>query len=175
MGPDFVKKAFIWAHEIDPNAKLYICDYDFLGNEQDNKGKADLMYNLVIELLNDNVPIGGVAEQCHIGLEYSQDMNYYSQTMDRFGNLGLDFQITECTIQIKDGTGNKTERLQKQADLLTEILQICLTKSYFTGFSFWGFVDSHTYLPEDEYPVLFDKDYNPKLSYFAVYNAFKNN
>jgi len=25
MGTDFVKKAFTWAHEIDPNAKLYIC------------------------------------------------------------------------------------------------------------------------------------------------------
>ena len=177
MGPDFVKKAFTWAHEADPDAKLYMCDYDFLGNETDNKGKADLLYGLVTELKNANVPIHGVAEQCHLDIDPSmgyQDMNYYSTTMDRFGNLGLEFQITECTIAIKNGEGSLSERLQEQANLLTKILGVCKTKPYFKGFSFWGFVDSHTYLDETEYPVLFDKDYNPKPSYFAVYDALKN-
>jgi len=177
MGTDFVKKAFIRAHENDPNAKLYICDYDFLGNAADNQGKADLLYNLITELLNDGVPIHGVAEQCHLDTDPDmgyQDMNYYSTTMDRFGNLGLDFQITECTIAIKNGEGDLTERLQKQADILSDIIKLCKTKSYFTGFSFWGFVDSHTYLDENEYPVLFDKNYEPKPSYFSTYNALKN-
>ncbi len=178
MGTDFVKKAFTWAHETDPNAKLYICDYDFLGNAKDNQGKADLIYNLVTELLNDNVPIQGVAEQCHLDTDPemgNQDMTYYSTTMDKFGNLGLDLPITECTIAIKNGQGSLDERLQGQADILTDIIGVCKTKSYFTGFSFWGFVDTHTYLDENEYPVLFDKNYKPKSSYFAVYNALKNN
>ncbi len=177
MGPDFVKKAFTWAHEADPDAKLYICDYDFLGNETDNKGKADLLYDLVTELLNDNIPIHGVAEQCHLDINPDmghQDMSYYSTTMDRFGNLGLEFQITECTIAIKNGVGSLNERLQEQANILTNIIGVCKTKPYFKGLSFWGFVDSHTYLDESEYPVLFDRYYNPKPSYFAVYNALKN-
>lgn len=176
MGADFVEKAFTWAHEIDPNAKLYICDYDFLGNETDNKAKADLLYVLITELLNNNIPIHGVAEQLHLDTDPemgNQDMNYYSTTMDRFGNLGLDFQITECTIAIKNGVGNLDERLQNQADILSEIIGVCKTKSYFKGFSFWGFVDTHTYLDENEYPVLFDKNYEPKPCYFAIYNELK--
>lgn len=174
MGPDFVQKAFRWAHHADPNAKLYICDYDFLGNESDNSGKADLLYNLVTELLKQKVPIHGVAEQCHLDIDEkmgSQDMNYYSTTMDRFGNLGLDFQITECTIALKSGKEDLETKLRKQASILRDIVNICKTKGYFTGFSFWGFVDSHTYLDAKEYPVLFDKNYNPKPSYFAVYNS----
>jgi endo-1,4-beta-xylanase len=177
MGIDFAKKAFTWAHEIDKNAKLYICDYDFLGNETDNKGKADLLYELVTELLNDNVPIHGVAEQCHLDTNPEmghQDMNYYSTTMDRFGNLGLDFQITECTIAIKNGVGSLDERLQEQANILADIMSVCLTKPYFTGFSFWGFVDTHTHLDKKEYPLLFDKEYKPKLAYFAALNALKS-
>jgi endo-1,4-beta-xylanase len=178
MGTDFVKKAFTWAHETDPNAKLYICEYDFLGNETDNKGKADLLFNFVNELLTDNVPIHGVAEQCHLDTDPemgNQDLAYYSTTMDRFGNLGLDFQITECTIAIKNGDGNLDTRLQEQADILSDIINLCKTKSYFTGFSFWGFVDTHSYLDENEYPLLFDKNYQPKESYFSTYNALKNN
>lgn len=178
MGTDFVKKAFTWAHEIDPTAKLYICDYDFLGNETDNKGKADLLYTLVTELLNENVPIHGVAEQLHLDTDPemgNQDMNYYSSTMDRFGNLGLDFQITECTIAIKNGVGNLDERLQVQADILSDVIKLCKTKDYFTGFSFWGFVDTHSHLQENEYPLLFDKNYEPKPAYFSTYNALKDN
>ncbi len=177
MGADFVKKAFIWAHAADPDAKLYICDYDFLGNAGDNKSKADLLFELVTELINDGVPIHGVAEQCHLDTDPDmgyQDMNYYSLTMDRFGSLGLYFQITECTIAIKNGVGSLNERLQEQADLLSDIIGVCKTKPYFTGFSFWGFVDTHTFLDRNEYPVLFDKDYKPKPSYFAVFNALKN-
>lgn len=178
MGPDFIKKAFNWAHAADPNAKLYICDYDFLGNEVDNKGKADLLYDLVVELLNDSVPVHGVAEQCHIDTNPemgTQDMDYYSQTMDRFGNLGLDFQITECTIAIKNGSGTLQERLQEQASILSQIIAVCKEKTYFTGFSFWGFVDSHSHLETREYPLLFDRYYYPKASYFATYNALKEN
>jgi len=176
MGPDFVKKAFTWAYEIDSTAKLYICDYDFLGNENDNKGKADLLYNLVTELLNENVPIHGVAEQMHLDTDPemgNQDMNYYSSTMDRFGNLGLDFQITECTISIKNGVGSFDERLQEQADILSDVINLCKTKPYFTGFSFWGFVDTHSHLSADEYPLPFDENYVPKPCYFSVYDALQ--
>jgi endo-1,4-beta-xylanase len=178
MGTDYVKKAFTWAHEADPTAKLYICDYDFLGNETDNKKKADLLFELVNELISNNASIHGVAEQCHIDTDPNMgyhDMSYYSTTMDRFGNLGLDFQITECTIAIKNGVGNLDKRLKEQADILNNLIKLCKTKSYFTGFSFWGFVDTHTYLNKNEFPVLFDKNYNPKPSYFSTYNALKEN
>ncbi|MBK7573423.1 MAG: endo-1,4-beta-xylanase [Bacteroidetes bacterium] len=176
MGPDFVKKAFTWAHQADPSAKLYICEYDFLGNETDNKGKADLLYNLVTELLSDNVPIHGVAEQMHLDTDPEmgfQDLNYYSTTMDRFGNLGLDFQITECTITIKNGVGTLKERLQEQADIIRNVMLLCKTKPYFTGFSFWGFVDTHSHLSADEYPLLFDENYVPKPCYFSVYEVLQ--
>jgi GH35 family endo-1,4-beta-xylanase len=63
------------------------------------------------------VPIHGVAKQCHIPIEYYQNMAYYSTIIDKFGNLGLEFHITECTIEINQaGKGKSAEKLQKQAD-----------------------------------------------------------
>jgi endo-1,4-beta-xylanase len=175
LGPDFVSKAFLWAHEADPDAKLYICEYDFLGNAEDNQGKADLLYQLVTELINAGIPIHGVGEQCHITTDYAQDMNYYSTEMDKYGNLGLDFQITECTVSInEDGTGLTDQKLKKQAQLLKEIVGLCLTKPYFTGFSFWGFTDRHSHLGSNEWPLIFDTQYVPKAAYYAIYDTLEN-
>ncbi len=182
MGSNFVEKAFTWAHEADPDAKLYICEYDFLGNETDNQFKQEHLYQLVSGLVAKNIPIHGVAEQAHLNTEYidnidyytPQDMTYWSDVMDKFANLGLKFEISEMTIEINnDGKGVTSERLDRQAEITKNIMDLIVTKPYVEAVIFWGLTDAHTYLGTDEYPVLFDENYIPKPMYFSVYDALK--
>ncbi|NOZ47724.1 MAG: endo-1,4-beta-xylanase [Chlorobi bacterium] len=182
MGNDFVEKAFTWAHEADPDAKLYICDYDFLGNPVDNQSKQDLMYALVSDLVNKGIPIHGIAEQAHLNTEYiddidyytPQDMNYWSETMDLYADLGLKFEVSEMTIAInEDGKGVNSERLDRQAEICKEIIELCLTKPYVEAVIFWGLTDKYTYLGSNEFPVLFDENYAPKPMYYSIYNTLQ--
>lgn len=182
LGDDFVEKAFTWAHDADPDAKLYICDYDFLGNPVDNQVKQDHMYQLVSALVSKGIHIDGVAEQAHLNTEYidnidyytPQDMDYWSETMDKYANLGLKFEISEMTIAInEDHKGINNEKLERQAEITKEIFELLKTKSYVEAVLFWGLTDAHTYLGSNEAPVLFDDNYVPKPMYFSVYNALK--
>lgn len=174
MGNDFVQKCFEQAHSSDPDAKLYICEYGILGNRPDNQPKTDLMYSLVNQLVSNGVAIDGVAEQCHNVLEDFEDMDFYEEVMESYADLDLKFQISEFTIEINEsGDGKTEEKLQKQAEKVTEIFELCRTKPYVEAIIFWGLTDAHTYLGTNEYPVLFDEDYQPKPAYFAAYNALK--
>lgn len=183
MGVDFVEKAFTWAHDADPEAKLYICEYDFLGNPTDNQAKQDLMYQLVSGLVAKGILIDGIAEQAHLNTEYidnidyytPQDMAYWSKTMDLYADLGLKFEVSEMTIAInEDGKGINAERLDRQAEICKEIIELCKTKPYVEAVIFWGLTDKYTYLGSNEHPVLFDGDYVPKPMYYSVYDAFNN-
>ncbi len=53
IGPDYIAKAFEYAHEADPNMKLFINDY---GMENDGV-KTQAMYELVKKLKDEGVPI----------------------------------------------------------------------------------------------------------------------
>ncbi len=182
LGPDFVKKAFIWAHHADSTARLYICEYDILGNENDNLVKRDYMVQLVTDLINDGVHIDGVAEQAHLTTEYMvnpdyhtpQDMQFWSESIDIFASHGLNFQIPEMTIQINnDKKGLNSERFQRQAQIVKEIMDLLLTKPNVDALIFWGLTDGHNYYGPDEFPLLFDENFVPKPCYFSVYEALQ--
>lgn len=182
MGNDFVEKAFTWAHNADPDAKLYICEYDFLGNLTDNQVKQEHMYQLVSDLVNKGIYIDGIAEQAHLNTEFInnidfytyQDMVFWSETMDKYAALGLKFELSEMTIEINNnGTGITNEKLQRQTEIISEIFELIKTKPYVEAVLFWGVTDAHTYLGSSEAPVLFDKYYVPKPMYYSVYNALK--
>jgi endo-1,4-beta-xylanase len=61
IGEDYIELAFQFAHEADPDAKLFYNDY---GIEFMN-GKSDATYELVSDLLERGIPIHGVGLQAH--------------------------------------------------------------------------------------------------------------
>ena len=60
IGPDYVAKAFEYAHEADPEARLILNEFDA---ERDN-GRSAATQRLVGELRGRGVPIHGVGLQC---------------------------------------------------------------------------------------------------------------
>lgn len=168
-GLGIVADAFRWAHAADPNAKLYLNDYDQLTPG----AKADAQYALVKSLVDQGVPINGVGFQAH------ETLTSIPQTaagqLQRYASLGLDVAITEADVRIR-ATGNpSTESLRNQAMVYRQLVGLCLAQPRCTNFTVWGFSDQWSWvpgsLPGQGWACLLDASLDPKPAYIAVRQA----
>ncbi|RMG09343.1 MAG: hypothetical protein D6728_12860 [Cyanobacteria bacterium J055] len=92
--------------------------------------------------------------------------------MRRFDELGLEVQITEMDVQIQNGTGTESERLQAQAEIYGEMLRVCQVEPNCNTLVMWGFTDAHSWIPSftgnDDAPLIFDESYRPKPAYYEL-------
>ncbi|MGH2563224.1 MAG: endo-1,4-beta-xylanase, partial [Ginsengibacter sp.] len=93
-GPDYIVKAFEYAHEADPNAILFYNDYN---TERPEKRKR--VYKLLKQLVDDHIPINAVGLQGHWSI-YEPSPDELDKTIQEFSSLGLKVQITELDISI---------------------------------------------------------------------------
>ncbi len=170
LGPEFIANAFRFAHEADPNAKLYYNDYGIDGINT----KSNAVYNLVSDLLDDGVPIHGIGLQMHIfNLGSYPGKQSILNNMNRFGQLGLEVYITEADVVINaDQTGLTDEKLSEQATIYREILEACLESPYCSDFALWGITDRYSWIVNhtghDDWPLFLDENYQPKPAWCAV-------
>ncbi len=168
IGPEYVDMAFRWAHEADPQAKLFYGDYMI----EEINHKSDGVYNLVSQLVQRGVPVDGVGIQGHLGLSCLPNLDSLTKNFERFNQLGLDMQFTELDMKIQDGQGSREERLAKQAQAYKDLFQVCLRAKKCTAMLMWGFTDRYTWIAnvtgEVEAPLIFDESYRPKPAYDAI-------
>jgi GH35 family endo-1,4-beta-xylanase len=89
LGPDITRLMAQWAHQGDPEAKLYLNDYDILtGNKL-----ADYLAQ-IRKLLAQGVPIAGIGVQGHLHTD-TFDRNQLKRALDSLGLFGLPVRITE--------------------------------------------------------------------------------
>jgi endo-1,4-beta-xylanase len=165
--PDYLEKAFRFAREADPQAKLFYNDYGAEGWGP----KSDAIYALLKGLKEKGVPLDGVGFQAHLDLNFSPAAVRMAENLERFAKLGLEIHITEMDVRLS-GSAPKAERLAKQADLYQEVLQICLRQPKCKAFTLWGFTDAYSWRAASE-PLIFDADYQPKPAYFASQGALQ--
>ncbi|MGZ3754116.1 MAG: endo-1,4-beta-xylanase [Mucilaginibacter sp.] len=94
-GPDFIEAAFRYAHEADPNAKLYYNDYN-----SEHPVKREKIYKLLKRLVDNHVPIDGVGMQAHWKLN-DPSPEELRKALDEVTSLGLKVQFTELDITIR--------------------------------------------------------------------------
>jgi endo-1,4-beta-xylanase len=177
-GEEVIEKAFIWAHEVDPDAKLFYNDYNL-----EDPVKREKAYQLVKRLKEKGVPIHGIGIQGHWTLSWPTP-KMLEDSIKRFLELGVEVQITEFDISIYyDRNENNNfkvppeDRLEKQARLYKEAFAILRKyKGKVTGVTFWGVADDYTWLffwpvrGREDYPLLFDKNHNPKKAFWEIVN-----
>lgn len=168
IGPEYIAMAFRWAHEADPQARLYYNDYGGEGLGP----KSDAIYGLVQDLIAEKVPIHGVGLQMHVSLGYFPEPQQVAENMARLGDLGVRAQITEMDLRIHDGTGSLDERLDAQAHVYGAMASVCQRSTACTELTTWGVSDRYTWVQEQRpslaAPLLFDAAYRPKPAYDAV-------
>ena len=177
IGPDYIEKAFIYAREADPEAKLVINDYNL---ESDSR-KRDEMYALVKNLLARKVPVDAVGLQMHISISGPSVLEI-RRAIEKLASLGVKVQITEMDVSIYPNG----DAPMKSPDPATLLAQGKRYKEIFDLFKeeagkgnldmvvMWGCADDDTWL--DSFPVkgrldaplFFDRDLQAKPAYWAI-------
>jgi endo-1,4-beta-xylanase len=183
IGDEYIELAFRFANEADPNAKLFF-------NENYIEGalgslKSQRLYSIVKSLLAKGVPIHGIGIQGHWEMNVP-DVGSILNTIDLFAKLGLEVQITELDMSfyprlrwyipaLVPKIANFTEdmSLEQAWRYHTLFNGLRTRKDKLTGVVFWGLSDDISWLrhfPDErnDWPLLFDGNYEPKKSFLAV-------
>jgi endo-1,4-beta-xylanase len=168
LGSDYIKLAFEFAREADPDAKLYYNDYSAEGMNV----KSDGVYNLLRELKKQGIPIDGIGWQMH-EINGFRIETQHSANAKRLIALGLELSITELDVRVKLPVS--VEDLRKQADAYRDIADFCLDEPQCKAILIWGFTDKYSWIPKEFTKMgdalIFDKFYKPKPSYTALLEA----
>jgi hypothetical protein len=174
-GTDYIDRAFRVAREVQPNAKLFINDFDTT-----NPTKRQFLLNLIADLQSRGVPIDGIGHQMHNNVDFPSGQAIVD-TINMFSDLGIDNQITELDVSIYSNSlpGPIVDYADIPVDRL--ILQGYRYRTFFQAFrqlqgkissiTFWGQADDHTWLTSAtrvNAPLLFDTSLRKKFAYWGL-------
>jgi endo-1,4-beta-xylanase len=198
IGEDYIAKAFEFAHEADPKAELYYNDYS-LENEPKRKGAIDLIKKLKAQ----GVQVTAVGLQGHDKMGWPT-LEQQDATIAALSQLGVKVNITELDIDVLPAATRQPGadvslsveaqgKLNPYAAGLPDSVQQALATRYadlfgvfvkyrgvITRVTFWGVTDGDSWLNNwpvkgrTAYPLLFDRNGQPKPAFHAVVRAGKD-
>lgn len=184
LGEEFIPLAFQYAHEADPNAELYYNDYGM-----NVKGRREGVVKLIRSLKGKGLRIDAVGMQGHMGMDYP-DIKEFEESMLAFAAEGVKVMITEWDMSalptarqsanISDTVAFR-KSLNPYPDALPDSVNTAWNKrmdEFFTLFekhsdivtrvTAWGVSDGDSWKNDfpvrgrKDYPLLFDRNYQPK-------------
>ena len=168
--------AFRWAHEADPDAVLFLNDYNAEGINE----KTDAYYDLAQRLLADGVPLSGFGAQGHLSLLYGFDTSIQAN-FERFAALGLKVAVTEADVRIPllDGeTGPTPAQVAEQAARYDAMLEACLNVPACSSFTVWGFPDANSWVPAvfpgEGWATICEDDFSPKPAFDVMLASLRD-
>jgi endo-1,4-beta-xylanase len=168
IGPDYIKLAFEFAHEADPDAKLYYNDY----SNEDMGAKSNAIFKLVKGLKEAGVPIDGVGWQMHVENGFRIG-SANRKNAERLAALGLEISITELDVRGK--APMSAAALAKQGQAYGDITAFCRAQLNCKAVVLWGFTDKYSWIPGffkgAGDALIYDADYKPKPGYAAMLKA----
>lgn len=178
IGPDFIAKAFQYAHEADPGAILRYNDYGL-----ENPAKRKKLITLIRSLQAQKVPVHAIGSQAHVNV--STSFETMDQSLTEMAALGLPIHITELDVNSAQG-GQRSSGAEIANNAATtqggpvSAAEKKLADSYagiFRAFvkhrdsvkmvTFWGVNDAVSWRAQGK-PLLFDGDDRPKPAFGAV-------
>ena len=166
IGDDYIDSAFVYAHRADPNAILYLNDYDV---ELQGKAKAVAFYNLAMRLKNSGIPIDGVGLQCHFSIGEVDSVKLES-TIRRFGAANMKCIVTELDMGIPS---TSAADLLEQARNYRVITDIVLNNDNCPNMLIWGIKDNDSWRTNSN-PLLYTSGLGKKKAWYAVRSALRH-
>ena len=185
IGPDFIKLAFQFAHEADPNVELYYNDYGM-----DNPAKREGVIKLVRELKAAGCRIDGIGMQSHVA--FNTNLEEYEKSIVAYAAEGVKVMVTELDLSVlpwpRGNYGAAVEtnfeymkemnpytdslpaaKAQEQTDFFVKLFGIYLKHAdIIDRVTFWGVTDGDSWkngwpMPgRTDYPLAIDRNYQPK-------------
>lgn len=192
IGEEFIEKAFEHAKEADPKAELYYNDYNLW-----KPAKRDGAVRLVKSLLDKGIKVDGIGMQGHYGIDYPS-VEEIEASILAFSELGVKVMITELDIDLLPNPTNRQgadveERFeamegydpykaglpdsvdQKLSQRYADLFQLFYKhRDKISRVTLWGVADHHSWLNSwtmpgrTNYPLLFDRNYQPKKALDAI-------
>ncbi|MDT0647931.1 endo-1,4-beta-xylanase [Zunongwangia sp. F260] len=185
IGEDFIKLAFRFAHEADPEAELFYNDYSM-----SNPGKREGVVKMVEKLKKEGIPIDGIGMQGHIGLNHP-DIKEFEKSLEAYGALGQ-VVISELDLSVLpspwgDAGANISDNFEYENRMnpfkeelpasveaqfnkrYTEFFQLFLKhQEVISRVTLWGVNDENSWKNNwpvkgrTDYPLLFNRENQPK-------------
>jgi endo-1,4-beta-xylanase len=149
MGESYIATAFETAHQVDPQAKLFINDF---GLEADGD-RWNTMLALVTKLTAAGVPIDGVGFQAHVYEEADKiDTAILRQHIRQLAALGLISRISEMDVYSDDGP-------EVQAQQYRDVFAVCFDEPSCVSWTTWGVSDRYNLYLDDNGRIVNGQDY----------------
>ncbi len=167
IGPEFVEKAFEYARKYaGPEIKLFYNDY----NTEDSA--RVLSIRKLAEGLKEKGLIDGIGLQTHISID-SPSLMDIEASIRKYGELGLELQITELDMGMNENTEEAYLRQAKRYKRLFTIFKNLdeTGTADITNITFWGLSDDISWLSkpgQPSYPLLFDQYLLQKPAFWGV-------
>jgi endo-1,4-beta-xylanase len=192
LGPDYLVEAFRLAQKAAPHTKLYYNDYNI---EQPKKRAGAIA--LIKKIQAAGVRIDGVGIQGHWRAN-NVPLADVEASIKEFSALGIEVMFTELDLSVlpnprDHSTADIGQTAANKAGMnpytngLPDSAQDLLAKSYadlfhlflqykgkVTRITFWGIDDGMSWLNgfpirgRTDYPLPFDRNYQPKKAYFSI-------
>jgi endo-1,4-beta-xylanase len=184
IGDDYVAKAFEFAHEADPDAELYYNDYNL-----EKPAKRAGVIRLVKDLQARGLRIDGIGNQGHWQLE-TPTIGEIETALTDLHSTGLKVMYTELDINMLPAAGRGAdpavanpyanglpdEKQQQLAKRYADIFGVFVQhRDWVTRVTFWGLSDGDSWLNRGRanYPLLFDRQRQPKPAFQAVVDVLR--
>jgi endo-1,4-beta-xylanase len=182
IGPDFIAKAFEYAHEADPEAILRYNDYGL-----ENSGKRRKLITLIKSLQEQHVPVMAIGSQTHVSVT-SPSFEEEDKALTEIETLGLPIHITELDVNSAQGGQRNTgadiannavttqgglvdDANRKLADAYAGLFRAFVKhEKSVKVVTFWGVNDGVSWRAQGR-PLLFDGNDQPKPAFDAVIRA----
>ena len=193
IGDDYIELAFEFAHAADPDAALYYNDYNI-----EDPQKLPKALKLIHHLQEKKVRLDSVGIQGHWLLDFPKS-EVIDAGINAIAKSGVKVMITELDVDVlprissgadlngvqQTGVNPYPKELpdkiaQQQAKRYAELFMIFSKhKDVITRVTFWGVDDAQSWLNDfpvkhrRNYPLLFDRQLQPKPAFQSVLNVLK--
>jgi endo-1,4-beta-xylanase len=173
LGPDYVARAFQYAHAADPKALLFYNDY----GQENHPEKSAAISRMVDDFRRRNVPIHGIGLQMHLGIGVSK--RGIRKAIKTAAATGLLVHISELDILVSDWKKQPnlkyTKRLERRHcrryQFVAKTYRKVVPPAQQYGITLWGVDDGHSWITKSmgftDFPLLFDAQYRKKKVYWA--------
>ena len=159
LGREITRQMAMWVKEGDPDAVLYLNDYDILTGNQ-----LDRFVRHVETMLEQGVPVDGIGVQGHLHGD-SFDRNELKRSLDTLARFGLPIRVTEFNFpgQRSRLYGNRQAQLtpdeeQAKAEAIVDYYRTCFAHPAVKGILMWGFWEGANWIPVSS---LYRRDWTP--------------
>ena len=159
LGPEITRDMGAWVRQGDPDAVLYLNDYDILTGR-----RLDDYVAHIRGLLDQGVPIGGIGVQGHLHGD-SFDPAVLRSSLARLAEFDLPIVITEFNFpgQRSKHYNKRDVRLSDEeekvkAKAIVDYYRICFAEPAVTGILMWGFWEGANWIPQSS---LYLRDWTP--------------